>query len=52
MIGEFVTFMGMRIDLMQDELPIKFVPDGDGLSKCYEFGLRAAEKVKILCSGG
>lgn len=42
----------MRIDLLDDGLCMKFVPDGDGSSTCYGFGVRAAEKIKILCNRG
>jgi hypothetical protein len=39
----------MKIDLVDEGLRIKFVPDGDSLNKCFDLGLRVAEKVKALC---
>jgi flavorubredoxin len=41
----------MKIDLVDEGLRIKFVPDGDSLNKCFDLGLRVAEKVKALCEG-
>jgi flavorubredoxin len=38
----------MKIDLVDEGLRVKFVPDGDSLSKCFDLGLRVAEKVKAL----
>jgi flavorubredoxin len=41
----------MKIDLVDEGLRIKFVPDGASLSKCFDLGVRVAEKVKALCEG-
>lgn len=41
----------MKIDLVDEGLRIKFVPDDDSLRKCFDLGLRVAEKVKALCEG-
>ena len=41
----------MKIDLVDEGLRIKFVPDDDSLRKCFDLGLRVAEKVKALCKG-
>ncbi len=38
----------MKIDLVDEGLRVKFVPDGDALSQCYELGLHVAQKVKAL----
>jgi flavorubredoxin len=38
----------MKIDLVDEGLRVKFVPDGDSLSKCFDLGLQVAEKVKAL----
>ena len=42
----------MKIDLVDEGLRVKFVPDDDALSQCYELGLKLAEKIKKLCNGG
>jgi flavorubredoxin len=41
----------MKIDLVDEGLRIKYVPDGNSLSKCFDLGFRVAEKVKALCEG-
>ena len=38
----------MKIDLVDEGLRIKYVPDGNSLSKCFDLGLQVAEKVKAL----
>ena len=38
----------MKLDLVNDGLRVKFVPDGDALGQCYDLGLQVAEKVKAL----
>jgi flavorubredoxin len=38
----------MKIDLVDEGLRVKFVPDSGALSQCYELGLQVAEKVKAL----
>jgi flavorubredoxin len=42
----------MKIDLVDDGLRVKFVPDSDALGRCYNLGLKLAEKAKKLCNGG
>jgi flavorubredoxin len=42
----------MKIDLVDDGLRVKFVPDDDALGRCYNLGLKLAEKAKELCNGG
>ena len=38
----------MKIDLVNEGLRVKFVPDSDALQQCYDLGLQVAEKVKSL----
>jgi flavorubredoxin len=40
----------MNIDLVDDGFRVKFVPDTDALSRCYDLGLKLAEKARELCS--
>jgi flavorubredoxin len=40
----------MKVDLVDAGLRVKYVPDGDALSQCYELGHKVAEKVKKLCN--
>jgi flavorubredoxin len=39
---------GMKIELV-DGMRVKFVPDGDALSQCYDLGVKVAERLKELC---
>jgi flavorubredoxin len=41
----------MKIDLIDEGTRVKFVPDGEALSRCYDLGLMLAEKAKELCNG-
>ena len=41
----------MKIDLVDEGLKVKFVPDSDALGRCYNLGLQLAEKAKQLCNG-
>jgi flavorubredoxin len=38
----------MKIDLVDEGLRVKFVPNDDALKQCYDLGLRVAEKTKGL----
>jgi flavorubredoxin len=38
----------MKIDLVDEGLRIKFVPNDDALQQCFDLGLRVAEKTKAL----
>jgi flavorubredoxin len=38
----------MKIDLVDEGLRIKFVPNDDALKQCFDLGLRIAEKTKGL----
>ena len=38
----------MKIDLVDEGLRIKFVPNDDALKQCFDFGLRVAEKARTL----
>jgi flavorubredoxin len=38
----------MKIDLVDEGLRIKFVPNDDALKQCFDLGLRVAEKTKVL----
>jgi flavorubredoxin len=38
----------MKIDLVDEGLRVKFVPNDDALKQCFDLGLRVAEKTKGL----
>ena len=38
----------MKIDLVDEGLRVKFVPNDDALKQCFDLGLRVAEKTKAL----
>ena len=39
----------MKVDLVDEGLRIKFVPDGDSLEQCFQLGLKVAKDVEKLC---
>ena len=38
----------MKIDIVDEGLRVKFVPDDDALKQCFDLGLQVAEKIKGL----
>lgn len=53
--GEAVTHIAdmlktMKIEVPEEGLKIKYVPDKNALEKCYSLGMRLAEKLKEICS--
>jgi flavorubredoxin len=42
---------GMKVDLVDDGLRVKFVPGTDALNQCFELGRKVAERVKTLGEG-
>ena len=52
--GEAVAQMtdilkGMKINLIEEGLKVKYVPDKDALSQCYSLGAQVAQKLKEIC---
>jgi flavorubredoxin len=43
------TLEEMKIDLVDESLRVKFVPDSEALGRCYDLGLQVAEKLQALC---
>jgi flavorubredoxin len=43
------TLEEMKVDLVDESLRVKFVPDSDALGQCYDLGLQVAEKLQALC---